>query len=85
MLKGNINLTIHNRFVLKIDVNLYHLIGDIIFGVQCSKVDGPLMELPQLTDNDVVVINRINKMLVPQLIKQSAMSIDRTDDIVDLN
>ncbi len=37
VLKGNTNLTIHNRFVLKIGVNLYHLIRDIIFVEQCSK------------------------------------------------
>ncbi len=83
-LEGDTNSTIRNRFVLKINVNLYHLIGDIIFVAQRSKVDVPLMELPQLTDNDDVVVNGVNKVLVPQLIKQSAVSIDRTDGIVNL-
>ncbi|PIM96953.1 DNA-directed RNA polymerase subunit beta [Candidatus Hodgkinia cicadicola] len=84
VLEDATNSTIRNKFILKINVNLYHLIGDVIFVGQRSQVDVPLMELPQLTDNDEVVVNGINRVLVSQLIKQSAVSLDRTDGIVTL-
>ncbi|PIM96729.1 DNA-directed RNA polymerase subunit beta [Candidatus Hodgkinia cicadicola] len=57
---------------------------DIIFVCHRHDLNVPLMDLPRLTKNGTLIVNNIEKILIMQLVKQSAVLFDQESESISI-
>ncbi|PIM96056.1 DNA-directed RNA polymerase subunit beta [Candidatus Hodgkinia cicadicola] len=71
-------------FELELNITWWYFENDIAFICYRHDFNVPLMNLPRLTKNGILIINNTKKILVMQLIKQSAVSFDQESESISL-